>query len=866
MSPRRASKPEVGWWADGAPWRWPLDALLLGAVLFAAFAYGGTEPWSQQVVAVAVALAGVYTAGLVGAGVLRPVVSWVYVPIAAFGLLILLQVLPLPAGLVGVISPGTQHLRAEALADLGTASAGGDGWVTLSLLPAATWRDARLWVLVVAMFVVVLHAYRDEAGLRRLCVLLMLAGGAVAGFALYQNLLGGGGAYSGFDGAHENSGPFLNHSHFGQFVNLGVGGAVGVVLMRLNRLLRQHTTFRGAWRKLSRDPKYALVWVAASVVVVGLLVVLLSLTRGGVVAALVAGAVVSGVLVWKGGGGGSVGRRTGAGSDKAALLVALGILVVAASLVVGFDAIYERLASLRDTEVAQGGRFEIVTDLWPAFLRYPLFGTGLGTFEFVFPGYDAGVRSSLTTHAENEYVQLMLETGLLGVACIAAFVVMAGRAAWTVLRSPRRSVDFAAYGLCFGWLAILVHSASDFGQHVPAVAMLTAVTTAGLLALSALHTRRANAGHMAVQAQPWFEPLPTAQRVPAVVTLGTLAVAACGAAVTLEGPRQARAAWHAGEIIEHRIYGRDAELIRPGDDERMLRKFAEAAELDPAVPFYRYTHDFYAWGLIGYSDLGEPVAVADDPLRRPEAEALLQRLNAARRAAPTYGPLHTLAGEVRYFGLEDQEHGAALIALGQRLAPHDPYAALTAGVVAATDGRRDQAVALLRRAVALDGGLRVQVVDVLVHELDDPALARELVAGDVGALQHLRAALGDPPRGDRAALAQQVDDEIRAVLTARAYADQPRAGDLAALARLLVGEGDLPEAIELYQHAVALAPTQVGWKMELARAYAAAGDPQSAVREARACLLLRPAMQAANDLINEQIVLIGQPADPVPAS
>ncbi len=855
----------------GQAWRLPLDVLLLTTLLFATFTYGATEAWSQQVVAgLSAAIAGyVLIACFVPSVSCRSLGSWTYLPIVAFLLLVVLQTVPLPAGVVSMIAPGTHEIRATLLADLDVA----DDAAPLSLLPPATWRQ--LWALlpIIAVFLAALHAYRSEAGVRRLCQILAVCGAAAAVYALYQNVGNVGSRFGGAVHEHLRSGPFLSHSHFGQYVNLGVGAALGLLFAQLAALNKRYPRPRDAWRKLLKDRAYLGVWLAAGCVVLGALAVLLSMTRGGVLAALLAGGAVGVLLAWHKpvprtaamvgtSGSGGVG-----GGDKAALLVGFGLIVVAVSLAVGFDQVYERLASLRHIETAEGDRMQILRDLVPAFTSYPLWGTGLGTFEAVFPKYDTTARASLTTHAENEYAHLLLETGVAGLLCIAAFVLIVFRGAWPVLRRPRRSLDFVAFGLMFGWLAVLLHSFTDFGQHVPAVALMTALTLAALLNLTALHRARPAEDEgvqpMPASARAAIEAAasndgPRSLRWLGPVALAALALGGVFATARLEGPRQAAAAFAAGDAIRERIYGSDPELVRPGDDERMIRRYAEAAAADPSVPRYAYFRDFFAWGLIGSDDYGNPRPLADDPLAQDEARMLLESIDAHRVAAPTFGPTHALAGEARFLALGEAQRGVDLVETGHDLPPHDPYVAYTAGYLAARLGDHAAAAEHFVHATRLSPALRQEVVAVYVNEFDDPGMAYTFAAEELGALQELQRLIADDP--DHAALAAKADADARAILVARAYADDAMPGDLTAMARRLRDEGDHDEAIALYQRAVALAPKQVAWRLELAELFAALGNPTQAVREARAVLQLRPASAAANRLLQEQVPLLGDVA------
>ncbi|MEM1098560.1 MAG: O-antigen ligase family protein, partial [Planctomycetota bacterium] len=566
----------------GQAWRLPLDGLLLALIVVAAFNYGATEAWSQQLVAALSTLICLYVAVAclfkpVGC---QPVGSWTYFPIIGFVAIVLLQTVSLPAGLVQAIAPGIYQTRAELLADLGPPEAS----MPLSLLPAATLRQ--LWPLlpVIAVFIAALHAYRTESGVKRLAQIIAIAAASAVYLAFYEKLTGAGTQFGGaFE--HPQSGPFLNHSHFGQFVNLGIGSALGLILIQISLAAKQYGRFPRIWQKLSTERAFIPFWIALVFVVAGAIAILLSFTRGGVISMLVAGGTIGLILTW---GKSRVASADGVpggnttGRDKAALLLGLGLLIFTLSLAVGFDQIYDRLATLGNVGQTGGdGRLQILRDLAPAFSSYAFWGTGLGTFEFVFPKYDTDVRQSLTTHAENEYAQLMLETGLTGMLCIAVFLTLVLAAAFRVAWTPVRSLDYLSHGLAFGLVAILVHSLSDFGQHVPAVALMTALTCAAVLNLAALRRVR-------LAGDDGSKPLPSSKVASLEIAASDLGprwlrrlgpalliglMVGSGYAVTaLESSRKATTQYAAGLEIEGRIYGNNPDLVRPGDDERMIRR------------------------------------------------------------------------------------------------------------------------------------------------------------------------------------------------------------------------------------------------------------------------------------------------------
>jgi len=117
-----------------------------------------------------------------------------------------------------------------------------------------------------------------------------------------------------------------------------------------------------------------------------------------------------------------------------------------------------------------------------------LVGSGFNAFSALFPKYkDAPQVVGMARSAHNNYVQLFVEVGVLGLAAFAAFwivhLVRAGRIVRAFARGKeelkfKTTVVLAAF---FGLLGFLLHSLVDFDLYVPGIAM-TAMLLVGLLA------------------------------------------------------------------------------------------------------------------------------------------------------------------------------------------------------------------------------------------------------------------------------------------------------------------------------------------------------------------------------------------------
>ncbi|MGH7178116.1 MAG: hypothetical protein ACREJC_12110, partial [Tepidisphaeraceae bacterium] len=150
--------------ADPAFDRW-IEAVLIALLAIAPAAFGAVHPWSETIVLVLCAALAI----LLGVKLLvRPSVRFVwslaYVPLATFLLLVVFQLVPIPAGVMRVISPGTSELKSRLLSDAPFPSS----WQPISFYPEGTAHDLRVLLGVSAVFVVTVNCVRRQVQIRRL--------------------------------------------------------------------------------------------------------------------------------------------------------------------------------------------------------------------------------------------------------------------------------------------------------------------------------------------------------------------------------------------------------------------------------------------------------------------------------------------------------------------------------------------------------------------------------------------------------------------------------------------------------------------------------------------------------------------------
>jgi O-antigen ligase len=252
-------------------------------------------------------------------------------------------------------------------------------------------------------------------------------------------------------------GPYVNHNHYAGLMEM-------LFPMSMVMTCTRHVSRR--WR-----------WLPMSAAVLMSSTIFLSGSRGGMIAFLVQ-AVLLGIFIARNR------SRRGAFLAGAVLLVIAGLM-----LWVGGEGVLNRLTSIHSaakTEIAGGIRFAIDRDALKMFAKKPFLGWGLGNFATAYPQFRSFYSDKFVNEAHNDYLQVLVETGILGFFAVIWFLTL------TIRRGLRKIGEWTwdingavALAALVGCTGILVHSFFDFNLQVPANAALFYV----LCAIAAAETR-----------------------------------------------------------------------------------------------------------------------------------------------------------------------------------------------------------------------------------------------------------------------------------------------------------------------------------------------------------------------------------------
>jgi O-antigen ligase len=371
-----------------------------------------------------------------------------WIVIAAGIAFIALQNVPLPRELTARAAPGVERVYAP-LANLlgGDPARDGSGWHPISIEPfRTTWSILQLLSLACA-FHLANRLLRKSGDRNFLAVSLAVVGVALSLFAVYQKTRFGTVLYGRFPVESATPfGPFVNHNHF-------AGYAEAAALVAL-----------GAGIGFSRRRSSLSLLLVGSSVLIGI-AHLLSHSRGGLLA-LGAGLATLVLL------------SRGRGASRFVLAAGGGLAVAAFLLVFAPATLYQRLASFSGAGSDDSVRFRV--QLWSDSLGLwassPVFGYGLGTYSSAIPPFRAGPGEIRAEHAESDWLQLLCEAGIVGLAI--AFLLI-GATLYSGLRHAREQTSDrgleALHGAVAAVVALAAHGLVDFNFRIPSNALLFAV-------------------------------------------------------------------------------------------------------------------------------------------------------------------------------------------------------------------------------------------------------------------------------------------------------------------------------------------------------------------------------------------------------
>jgi O-antigen ligase len=320
-------------------------------------------------------------------------------------------------------------------------------WITgFTAYRHVTYLHLLLYIGYGMLVFVVTQTLRRSSQVRPFAGIVCCYGLVIASFALLQGIAPNGKLY--WIWALEQGGlpygPYVNHNHYAG----------------LMEMLTPFPLVLALSRHVEGNRKLVVAGIAA--LMAG--TIFLSGSRGGMLAFAAQVIVLAALL-----------RKREDWKQPVALGVFLAVMI-GFLIWLGGNELTHRLVSIQSEarqELTGGVRLTIDRDCLRMLREKPLLGWGLGTFPVVYPQFRSFYTSFFVNQAHNDYLQMLVETGVLGFGIAIWFLVLTFRGAGAKLQDWTENVNGTlTVAALLGCIGILVHSFLDFNLQVPANAAL----------------------------------------------------------------------------------------------------------------------------------------------------------------------------------------------------------------------------------------------------------------------------------------------------------------------------------------------------------------------------------------------------------
>jgi O-antigen ligase len=444
--------------------------LVLTLIALATLAFGAVYAWAYIPLYAAAALVG--ATGLVLGGIRADIRPFAAAMLLVW-LTVALQLLPLPRGLLDVVSPRAEPLLNAFSVPFATGAA--DSW-PLSIDPG----DTRIALAALAALTIYLLGLSSQLGgdrLRRLPKVLAVFAVALAVFGIlsreYNTNLRLYWFWQPEQGGGDLFGPFVNRNHFAGWMLMAVCVLVGALLGQIERATRDQASRRHRFVEWLSSVDGNRVLRMGGAVAITVISLFWTLSRS----AITGFAVAVAVFAWL-----AVRRPAFSGRPRAAVLAALGSL--AAVGVMWRDPVRLLAWFQFPNELSVLGRLDAWRDTWDIVRNFPLTGTGLNTYSDAMLFYQTRNRNYHLAQAHNDYLQLLAEGGLLVAIPAVIALVLLVRAVRGNLRAAAAEARgyWIRAGAAIGMLAVGAQELVEFSLQMPANTVLFCTLAALALA------------------------------------------------------------------------------------------------------------------------------------------------------------------------------------------------------------------------------------------------------------------------------------------------------------------------------------------------------------------------------------------------
>ncbi|WP_026958940.1 O-antigen ligase family protein [Aliagarivorans taiwanensis] len=453
-------------------------ALLLILVVWLPLPLGSNRPWAWSLMELLIAIQTILILWCCREAIpwrwLKPL-RWLLAGVALFQVFTLLQLLSLPIEWLAKVSPGAASLW-QSTADVRIVHESASVSVDPQQTHVALLKGISYLLLMFNCGVLIHSPERIRAVMTAFVVsgtfqafygaMLVLSGVSLS--PVFAMVIG--------DIA---TGSFVYKNHFANYLLLCICMGLGLVVADLN-LLGAHS-WRHRMRRLVEALLSAkmLVRLCMVIMVIGLVMSRSRMGNSALFITTLLGAVLA-LLLYK--------HRPRSLTILFASLLIIDVLVV--SSLFGLSKLRERLEA---TVLVEEGRVDVLNWSWPLVQDFWLTGSGAGSFYALFQNYAPEPMTHFYDHAHNDYLQFVIESGVVASAVLALVVLLVlGRCLVTMYTRKDPLMKATTLACAMAIIAMLIHISVDFNLQAPANAASFVI----ILSLGAIAARMPRQGYV----------------------------------------------------------------------------------------------------------------------------------------------------------------------------------------------------------------------------------------------------------------------------------------------------------------------------------------------------------------------------------
>lgn len=376
-----------------------------------------------------------------------------------------LQLVPLPFPLIKALSPQTAGLY-ESLVRDGILAARDSAGRMLSLSPLLSSYEL-LKYLCYGIFAYLVYAHIRSRKEARIFVLVMMAAGVFESLYGLEEYFGGTYRIFGWKNIYYGGnafGTFVNRNHFSAILEMVLALSIGYLLARADFFsMKKGLSLREkiVWFGQERLQKTIIAGIVPVILGVG---IVFSRSRSGVFIFLTSLLIM--IIFISLSGGGSEADGISRSRRLRRIISAVFALVAGIAIWIGLAPVLERFSP---EQVVAEGRPILYKYTMDVIRKFPFSGVGSGCYLYGYNMAEREYTPGLTTHAHNDYLEVLAESGVAGGGAL----IVAGLAALVLLgvRWKKRR-DYFVKGVMLGCIAgiagMLIHSFTDFSLRMPA--------------------------------------------------------------------------------------------------------------------------------------------------------------------------------------------------------------------------------------------------------------------------------------------------------------------------------------------------------------------------------------------------------------